>query len=319
MRTIRAALVETYGEPPRYASILEPRPRVGTEVVDVLAVGVHPVTRGAAAGMRDASHDRLPMVPGIDGVVRRADGSLAFVIASESGTLAERILLDPASAIPVPDGTDPTIIAATMNPLVSSWIALRAQVAFSPGQSVLVLGATGNAGAMAVKVARHLTAGRVIAAGRNIARLEALLRAGADEVVLLTSDLDASSAALASVAADVDFVLDYVWGPPTEHAMQTMLRARADPARTLDWVHIGSAGGAAIALDGSAIRSHALRISGSGFGSVSPSVYRRELPHAAAAVASGAFLVQPRRYSLADVEEAWAHVDEPGERTVVVI
>lgn len=319
MKTIRAALVETYGEPPHYASILEPRPPAGEEVVDVLAVGVHPVTRGAAAGVHYASPDRLPMVPGVDGVVRRADGSLAFVIARDSGTMAERILLDPTRAVPVPPGADPAIVAATMNPLMSSWIALRAQVPFSPGQSVLVLGATGNAGSMAVKVARHLTAGRVIAAGRNIARLEALLHAGADEVVLLTSDSEASSAALASVAADVDVVLDYVWGAPTERAMESLLRARTDSAQVLDWVHIGSMGGAAITLDGSALRSRALRISGSGFGSVSPSVYRRELPKAAAAVASGALMVQPRRYALADVEEAWAHVDEPGERTVVVM
>lgn len=319
MNTIRAALVETYGEPPRCSSILEPRLEAGGEVVDVLAVGVHPVTRGAAAGLHYASPDRLPMVPGVDGVVRRADGSLAFVIARDSGTLAERILLNPARAIPVPRGADPAIVAATMNPLMSSWVVLRARVPFSPGQSVLVLGATGNAGSMAVKVARHLGAGRVVAAGRNRARLDALVDDGADHVVPLTSDIGATGTALAAVAADVDVVLDYVWGAPAEHAMRAILSARTDPAQLLDWVHIGSTGGAAIALDGAAIRSHALRISGSGFGSVSPAVYRRELPDAAAAVASGALVIQPRRYALADVEEAWAHVDEPGERTVIVL
>lgn len=107
MNTIRAALVETYGEPPRCSSILEPRPEAGGEVVDVLAVGVHPVTRGAAAGLHYASPDRLPMVPGVDGVVRRADGSLAFVIARDSGTLAERILLNPAARSPCPGAPTP--------------------------------------------------------------------------------------------------------------------------------------------------------------------------------------------------------------------
>jgi len=318
MNTIHAALVETFGEPPRYRSIPEPRAEAGTEVVDVLAVGVHPVTRGIAAGLHYTSTDTLPMIPGVDGVVRRADGSLAFIIARDTGSLAERIAIDPAQAIALPADVDPAIVAATMNPVMSSWAVLRARVPFAPGHSVLVLGATGNAGSMAVKVARHLGAGRVIAAGRNQDRLDALLREGADEVVALTSDAQATGAALAAAAADVDVVLDYVWGAPTEHAMYAILRARTDATRILDWVQIGTTGGSAITLEGAALRSNALRISGSGFGSVSPAVYRRELPEAAAAIASGALVVHPRRFALPDVEEAWAHVDERGERTVVV-
>lgn len=318
MPRIHAALVEKLGEPPRYRSLPEPRADARTELVDVLAVGVHPVTRAAASGRHYTSTDRLPMVPGVDGVVRRADGSLAFVAARDTGTMAERIVIDPGRAIPVPAGADPAVVAATMNPLMSSWVVLRARVPFVPGQSVLVLGATGNAGSMAVKVARHLGAGRIIAAGRNRSRLDALLAEGADDVVALTSDAGATAEALAEAAADVDVVLDYVWGAASEHAMRAILPARTDPARVLDWVEIGSTGGSTIQLDGASLRSHALRISGSGFGSVPLAVYGRELPEAAAAIASGALVVQPRVFALADIEQAWAHVDRPGERTVIV-
>lgn len=98
--TVRAALVETYGEPPHYAFIPEPRPQAGQEVVDVLAVGVHPVTRGAAAGLHCASPERLPMVPGVDGVVRRANDSLAYLDGVHIGsTVVPRSLsTDPRSA-----------------------------------------------------------------------------------------------------------------------------------------------------------------------------------------------------------------------------
>ncbi len=318
MNTIQVALVEAFGEPPRYRSAPEPPAEKGGEVVDVLAVGVHPVTRGVAAGLHYASPDRLPMIPGIDGVVRRADGSLAFVIAGDTGTMAERIVINPARAISVPADADPAIVAATMNPVMSSWVVLRARVPFAPGQSVLVLGATGNAGSMAVKVARHLGAGRVIAAGRNQTRLDALLHEGADEVVALTSDLETTGVELAA-AADVDVVLDYIGGAPSEAAMRAILQARTDSAQLLDWVHIGSIGGSTVTIDGAALRSRALRISGSGFGSVSPAVYQKELPEAAKAIASGALVVQPRRFALADIEDAWAHTDEPGERTVIVL
>src|SRR6185312_8980631 len=228
MDTINAALVESFGEAPRYRSIAAPQPDPRLELVDVLAVGIHPVTRGLASGQHYASSGTLPLVPGIDGVVRRADGSLAYVGGPSGQTLAERILIDPRAAIPLPASADPATVAATMNPAMSSWIVLHARVPFTPGKSVLVLGATGAAGSMAVKAARHLGAGRVIAAGRNRERLGAILNGGADEVVELSADAAATAQALADAAAQVDIVLDYVWGEPSERAMRAILEARGD-------------------------------------------------------------------------------------------
>lgn len=209
------------------------------------------------------------------------------------GCSAQRILIDPASAIPLPPEADPAVVAATMNPAMSSWIVLTARVPFAAGQSVLVLGATGNAGSMAVKAARHLGAGCVIAAGRNRERLDHLLAEGVDATVALTADEDETAASLAAAAADVDVVLDYVWGAPTERAIRAILGARHDHAQLLDWVHIGSMGGPTITLDGAALRSNALRISGSGFGSVD--LTRAGLPELAAAVAAHVSLCDARR------------------------
>lgn len=316
MSNINAALVESFDEPPRYRSIPAPQPDPGHELVRVLAVGIHPVTRAVASGRHYASAGRLPFVPGIDGVVRRADGTLAYVGGPDSATLAEQILIDPRAAIPVPGHADPATVAATINPAMSSWVVLKARVPFHAGQSVLVLGATGNAGSMAVKIARHLGAGHVVAAGRNQDRLDWLLTQGADRAVTLSTDRDATAVALADAAAGVDIVLDYVWGEPSELAMEAIARARRDHTQLLDWVHIGGTAGPTITLDGAVLRSNAVRVSGSGFGSVD--LQQAALPELVAAVADHAFTIQPRPVPLADIEHAWTHPDAPGERTVVI-
>ena len=99
--------------------------------------------------------------------------------------MADKALVDPRRSVELPDGVDVTAVAAAMNPAMSSWVALRRRVPIQPGQGVLILGATGNAGAMAVRVAQRLGAGRVIGAGRDPGRLRALVPAGADNLVQL--------------------------------------------------------------------------------------------------------------------------------------
>lgn len=316
MTNMHAALIESFDEPPHFRSIPTPQARAGHAVVDVLAVGIHPATRGIASGRHYASSTTLPFIPGIDGVVRMPDGTLAYVGGPGSATLAERILINPRAAIPLPDDADPVTVAASMNPAMSSWVVLQARVPFQSGQEVLVMGATGNAGSMAVKAAQYLGAGRVVAAGRNRDRLDQLLSEGADEVVVLSADDDATAHALERAAGQVDIVLDYVWGAPAELAMGAILGARKDHTQLLDWVHIGGTAGPAITLDGAHLRSNALRISGSGFGSID--MQQARLPDLVAAINSGALVVQPRPVPLADIETAWAHEDAPGERTVII-
>jgi len=316
MTNIHAALIESLDEPPRLRSIPTPHAHTGHDLVDVLAVGIHPATRSIASGGHYASSAALPFIPGIDGVVRMVDGTLAYVGGPGSATLAERILINPHAAIPLPAGADPAIVAASMNPAMSSWVVLQARVPFEPGKAVLIMGATGNAGSMAVKAARYLGAGQVIAAGRNRDRLDQLRSDGADDVVVLSADDDATARTLAKAAGHVDIVLDYVWGPPTELAMSAILGARKDHTQLLDWVHIGGTAGPTITLDGASLRSNALRIGGSGFGSID--MQRANLPDLVAAIGSGALVVQPRPVPLADIEMAWVHDDAPGERTVII-
>jgi NADPH:quinone reductase-like Zn-dependent oxidoreductase len=321
MANMNAAVVTNFGEPPHYQRFEVPEPTGDQQVlVEVLAVGLHPRVRTDARGAHYTSSGRLPMIPGIDGVGRCADGTRIYFVAGDdvTGTMAERALVDVRRSIELPEDVDVAKVAAAMNPAMSSWVALRRRVPIQAGQSVLVLGATGNAGTMAVQVAKRLGAGRVVGAGRDRDRLAALDALGADAVVRLTDDADATAAALADAAAEVEIVIDYLWGEPAQHAMIALLTARSDRSRALDWIQIGAVAGPTIELASVALRSANLRLQGNGQGAVSPGGYLAELPSLVAEIDAGTIVVKASPAALADVERVWLQPDLPGERTVLI-
>jgi len=321
MATMNAAVVTSFGSPPHYQQFEVPQPASDEEaIVDVLAVGLHPRVRTGAAGAHYASTGTLPMIPGIDAVARRADGKRIYLVTDDDtiGTMAEKAVADARRAIELPDDVDVAKVAAAMTPAMSSWVALRRRVSIQPGQSVLVLGATGNAGAMAIQVAKRLGAKHVVGAGRDLGRLAALASIGADEVVQLTDDADATARVLGAAGAEVDIVIDYLWGGPAQQAISALLTARSDRSRALDWIQIGAIASPAIELPSVALRSANLRLQGVGQGAVSSSVYLAELPSLVDEINAGTIAVTANTHPLADVEEIWARADAPGERTVLV-
>ena len=323
MARMNAAVVTSFAEPPHYQQFEVPRPGGADEaLVDVLAVGLHPRVRSGAAGAHYTSTGTLPMIPGIDAVGQRPDGKRIYFVAADDviGTMADKAVASPRRSIELPDDADAAKVAAAMNPAMSSWVALRRRVPIQPGQSVLVLGATGNAGAMAVQVARRLGAGRVVGAGRDPGRLHALAEAanGANVVVQLTGDREATDCALATAAAESNIVLDYLWGQPAQQAIVALLTARSDRGRALDWIQIGAVAGPAIELPSVALRSANFRLQGSGQGAVSAQAYLAELPSLVDEINQGTIAVTANTTPLAQVEQIWTRPDVPGQRTVLV-
>src|ERR1700678_907462 len=235
MTLMNAAVVTSFAEPPHYQQFEVPAQAQGEVQADVLAVGLHPRVRSGAAGRHYTSSGTLPMIPGVDGVGRLPDGRLVYFAADDDvlGTMADQALVDPRRSVELPAGTDVAEVAAAMNPAMSSWVALRSRVPLQPGQSVLVLGATGNAGAMAVQVAKRLGAGRVVGAGRDAERLAKLRSLGADDVVALADDPEVTAERLAGAASEADVVIDYLWGGPGTIAIMGLLKARGDRHRAL--------------------------------------------------------------------------------------
>ena len=230
---MKAAVVSAAGEAPAYVDFAEPVAGEGEEIVTVTAAAISPVTRSRVAGSHYSSTGTYPVIPGVDGVGRRADGQRIFFFMPRPpyGTLSERTVIRTGTGIPLPDDLDDVTAAAIGNPGVSSWAALAERTQFAPGQTVLVNGATGTSGRLAVQIARHLGAGRVIATGRNRDMLERLRGLGADAVIPLGDDDAALEASLkAEFAQGVDVVLDYLWGAPARVALVAAARHEAGAA-----------------------------------------------------------------------------------------
>jgi NADPH:quinone reductase-like Zn-dependent oxidoreductase len=329
---MNAAVVKSFDHPPRYEEFADPVARDADEVVvEVLAAGLHPRVRSGADGTHYTSAGELPLVPGVDAVGRMPDGTLAYFVAGDGvpGTMAEHAVMDRRRSVSLPDGVDATAIAAAMNPGMSAWVGLRRRAELVAGESVLILGATGNAGQMAVQIAKHLGAGEVIAAARNREILATLSALGADRTVTLGDDqggtpgveadrAEAGIDALGEAAAEIDVVIDYLWGKPAEGAIPAIVRRREDRSRALRWVQIGSVAGPDIALPSAALRAANLKVMGSGQGSVSTRGIVEELPALAHEIDAGTFTVDAEPVPLAEVESAWTAPVATGRRLVFV-
>ena len=313
---MKAAVVSSFGTPPRYEDFAEPVASNASElIVDVVAAGLHPRVRSQAAGSHYTSTDELPLVPGIDGVGRDKEGHLRYFILPDTtlGSMAERTVLDVRRSVVLEDNVDPIAIAAAMNPAMSSWVALRRRIDFQPGSRVLVLGATGNAGRVAVQVARRLGASHVTGVGRDESKLALLADHGADRAVSF-SDAEA----LGDAGKDVDVVLDYVWGQPTVDALYAIVPNRDDDSQRLTWIQIGSMGGLEASIPSAALRATRLELVGSGQGSVSPRDILVELPELAREITNGTFNVDATTMPLSDVGEAWTQAAHTEKRIVLI-
>lgn len=317
---MNAAVVTAFDAPPRYGSFADPVAQEGEALVTITAAGLHPIVKSLANGTHYGSTGELPFVPGVDGVGRLEDGTRIYfgVARSPFGTFAERAPAAGWMRLPLPDGLDDATAAGIANPAMSSWVALQSRARFVVGESVLILGATGVAGQLAVQIAKRLGARRVIAAGRNPEALEKLKELGADAVIPLDQERAALVSAFRSEYADagVDVVLDYLWGQPAESLLEAIAqKGLKKAAARVRFVQIGSSAGTAISLPAAVLRSSGLELLGSGFGSASLDQIVKALAEFFTAAAEKAFQFEIRIAPLSDVEALW-NVKEQGTRIV---
>lgn len=280
---MKAAVVTDFALPPQYLDFGDPVAHgPDNEIVEVLAAALSPRVRSQASGSHYSHDGSLPLIPGIDGVGRTRSGELLYFLLPDTdlGAMSERVAIDRRRSIPLPKNADPVQIAAAMNPAMSSWVALRQRIDFRRGQRVMVLGADGNAGRMAVQIAKHLGASEVIGVGRDM------------------SDL-------AEAGSRVDVVLDYLWGEPTAEALRAIVPARAEESQALTWVQIGSVAGLESPIPSAVLRAVNLSIVGSGQGSVDPRAIKKELAAIAREIGKGTFEINARAVPLAEVEAIW--------------
>jgi NADPH2:quinone reductase len=307
---MNAAIVDSFAKAPRYGSFADPVAEAGEVLVAVEAAGLHPVVKALANGTHYGSTGALPFIPGVDGVGRLGDGTRVYfgMARPPFGTFAERSVAMREMCMALPDALDALTAAGIANPGMSSWVALAMRAQFQAGESVLILGATGAAGQLAVQIAKRLGARRVVAAGRNPEALASLKDLGADALIALEQPSEALVAAFREEIAEhgVDVVLDYLWGAPAEAVLAAIAqKGLSHAAARIRFVQIGQSAGATITLAGATLRSSGVELLGSGFGSASMKQIFAALAEFFNQAAKTPFTTKVEAVPLRDVETLW--------------
>jgi NADPH2:quinone reductase len=316
---MNAAVVNTPGQPPKYLAFADPKPVEGEVLVQVRAAGLHPIVKARASGAHYSATETGPSIPGIDGVGTLADGRRVYFLFVRSpwGTMAERAAAPSNRLIPLPAGLDDATAAAIANPGMSAWMALKVRAGLADGETVLIMGATGVAGQLAIQVARHLGAKRIVAAGRNI---DAIAKADVDAVIALGQPEDAIREALTAEAVrGIDVVVDYLWGRPTELVLEALAKGfKTESTCKTRLVEVGSMAGQTITLPAATLRSIDLTLLGSGFGAAPLDRIVASIPVLFDLAAKGTLAIDVQPVPLSQVEQAWNGA-EKGRRIVFTV
>jgi NADPH:quinone reductase-like Zn-dependent oxidoreductase len=317
---MKAAIVKARGSKPVYGDFHEPVAQSGQSVVTVSAAALSNVTKARASGSHYSSDGLFPAVPGVDGVGRTPEGQRVYFIlpVAPFGALAEKSLVTPQHCVPVPDDLDDITAAAIANPGMSSWAAMIERAHLKAGETVLINGATGTSGRLAIQLAKYLGAGKVIATGRNVGELEKVKTLGADVTIafkLGNSDPQGKKqyeeALIAEFAHGIDIVIDYLWGENARTIIAAIAKGVEDgtPVR---FVQVGaSSGEESIDLPGAALRSSAIVLMGSGFKSVRSSTLLQAIKHVFEATIPARLQIATKSVPLSQVEEVWSAPTKP--------
>ncbi|EOD8953825.1 zinc-binding alcohol dehydrogenase family protein [Klebsiella aerogenes] len=314
---MKAAVVFDLNDGPIWADFSEPQPAAGYTLIDVRAAAISHVVKGRASGRHYSFDGTLPFVVGIDGVGMTSDGQRVYFAfpSAPFGSMAQRAPVALQNCLPLPDALDDISAAAMANPGMSAWAALVKRAQFQAGETVLINGATGSAGQLAVQIARYLGAKKIIATGRNAQALTAL---AADECINLTADEQTLNAQFAAASAgQIDVVVDYLWGRSAELLLPIL--AKYTPGdKPVRYVQVGSLTGADIGLNGAVLRAAPLQLMGSGIGSLSMPQLLAATGEMLQAAVPGHFTIATTPLPLRDVAAAWPR-DNSQKRTVFTL
>ena len=326
---MKAAIITAPGQSPIYANFPEPPATEGSNNlsrITVSASALSPLSKSRSSGTHYSASGVFPAVAGVDGVGRTATGQRVYFAMPESpyGALAEYTLVPARQCIEIPENLDDIAAAALANPGMSSWAALVERAHIQPGETVLINGATGSAGRLAIRLAKYLGAGKVIATGRNPEELQQLSALGAD--ITIPFQLDAANpqgaqqyeeALFNEFSHGIDIVLDYLWGKSAQTLLIAVAKA-VDDGHPVRFVQIGEAGGeSSIQLPAAALRSSSIQLMGSGLRSIPFAKLLASIHGVFAAAAPASLQVETRTMPLASIAEAWLAPAKP--RIVITI
>jgi NADPH:quinone reductase-like Zn-dependent oxidoreductase len=318
---MNAAVLHAFHTPPACEQFPEPTAQEDEAIVRVQAAALKPVDKQIANGSHYASPRALPVVCGMDGVGLLEDGSRVYFAGSRPpyGAMAQLTVVSRHHCVPLPAEVDDLTAAALINPGVSAWLTLAYRAKLGRGETVLVLGATGVTGKLAIQIAKLLGAGRVVAAGRNQRVLGTLHELGADATIQIDKPGQDLRESFAQQAGDEGYgvIVDYVWGRPTEALLDSMTRKQfANIKSEARLVQVGESAGLTISLPAAVLRSTALTILGTA-GIPPRDALMDAFQQVMTRAAHGELRIDVEQVSLADVENAWQR-DSGGRRFVLI-
>jgi len=320
---MKAAIVKAPGSVPVYGDFDEPVAGNEQTIVTVSASALSQLTKSRASGAHYSSGAPFPVIAGTDGVGRTTEGDRVYFALPEApfGALAEKSLVRAQHCIPLPGNLDDITAAAIANPGMSAWAAMIERAHLKAGETVLINGATGTAGRLAVQLARYLGAAKVIATGRNEDELEQVKTLGADVTIPFTlgalhpSGVKRYEEALRREFANgIDVVVDYLWGESARTIIAAIAKFVED-ATPVRFVHVGGASGEeSIDLPGAGLRSSPIVLMGSGYKSVPLPALLGAAKSVFDATIPARLQIATKTIPLSDVEEYWL---SPGKPRVV--
>jgi NADPH2:quinone reductase len=313
---MRAAMISELGKPPEIRDVPEPEPREGDVLVEIECVPLNPIDIAISAGRFYGGHPPLPYRAGEEAIGRRLDtGERVWIYRRWTGGLAERVAVPEEALVPVPGGADPALAGACGIGGISGWLAVTWRAPVRAEDRVLVLGATGTVGLVALQAAKLRGAARVVAAGRDPEGLERARELGADETVVLDGGDDLAERFLVACGAEgPTYVLDPLWGAPVAAAAE----AAARHARI---VHLGQSAGPEATLKSSVVRGKALDIHGHSTPLVPRDVLRREYAALVGHVMRGEVTIDVEPVPFENLADAWQRQasGSPSRKLVVML
>jgi NADPH2:quinone reductase len=300
---MRGALVEQLGTLPVCRDVDEPTRGQGQTLIEVSAAPVNPIDLSTAAGTYPGGSPDTPYVTGREGVGRVLESdTLAAgtrVYGAGLGFMAERVAVKDDQLVELPDGVEDALAASFGVAGLAAWLSVEWRGDLREGETVLVLGASGAVGLIAVQAAKLLGAGRVVAAARSDKGLERAQELGADATVKLGGEQEDLAEAMADAChGQLDLVIDPLWGEPAAAA----LKASSFGGRL---VQLGQSAGVEATIASGWIRTKLVSILGhTNFAApveIRNDAYLRMVRHAAA----GELTVDYELLPLERVSEAW--------------
>jgi NADPH:quinone reductase-like Zn-dependent oxidoreductase len=321
---MKAAVLHNLGEAPRYENFLDPVPGENEVLVNVKAVALDNAVKAIANGSHFSSKQflaQLPAIIGFSGIGAVDDGTIVGFggMKPPYGSMAEKAVIPQEYTVRIPEGVEPAVAAVVPSSALTSYLPLRWIAKLQHGETVLINGATGVSGKIAIQIAKLLGAGRIIGTGRNEKSLQQLYELGADDTVdLKLPDKNLSYAFAKELEKGCDIILDFLWGHPTEILLNALVPKQLGLAkRKVRLVQIGEMAGASLTLPADTIRTSGLEIYGGG--NIPYEVMPESTSQIWDYIQQGKLTMDIERIPLHEIESIWERANSDGKRTVIVL